>query len=89
MIGELFLDYAFTGLPASWTVRLSDPASGHTAELTSDTPWMQLYSGNAIGRVGLAVEPMTCPPNAFVTGENLITLKPGESHTTRYTIRTS
>jgi aldose 1-epimerase len=89
VIGELFVDYAFTGLPASWTVRLSDPASGHTAELTSDTPWMQLYSGNAIGRVGLAVEPMTCPPNAFVTGESLITLKPGESHTTRYTIKTS
>jgi aldose 1-epimerase len=89
VIGELLVDYAFTGLPDSWTVRLSDPASGHTAELTSDTPWMQLYSGNAIGRVGLAVEPMTCPPNAFVTGENLITLKPGESHTTRYTIKST
>jgi aldose 1-epimerase len=88
-IGELFVDNAFTGLPASWTVRLSDPASGQTAELTSDTPWMQLYSADAIGRVGLAVEPMTCPPNAFVTGESLITLKPGESHTTRYIIKGS
>jgi aldose 1-epimerase len=35
------------------------------------------------------VEPMTCPPNAFATGENLIALKPGESHTTRYTIKSS
>jgi aldose 1-epimerase len=30
---------------------------------------------------------MTCPPNAFVTGESLITLQPGESHTTRYIIK--
>jgi aldose 1-epimerase len=87
LIGELFVDCAFTGLPDSWTVRLTDPTSGQAAELTSDAPWMQLYSADAIGRVGLAVEPMTCPPNAFVTGERLITLKPGESHTTRYTIK--
>jgi aldose 1-epimerase len=89
LIGEVFIDCAFTGLPDSWTVRLSDPETGRSAELTSDTPWMQLYSGDAIGRVGLAVEPMTCPPNAFATGENLIALKPGESHTTRYTIKSS
>jgi aldose 1-epimerase len=30
---------------------------------------------------GLAVEPMTCPPNALRSGESLITLGPGESHT--------
>jgi galactose mutarotase-like enzyme len=28
----------------------------------------------------LAVEPMTCPPNAFRSGEALVTLEPGESH---------
>ena len=35
----------------------------------------------AVQRRGLAVEPMTCPPNAFRTGEALVTLEPGESHT--------
>ncbi|HEY1296256.1 MAG TPA: aldose epimerase, partial [Chloroflexota bacterium] len=30
-------------------------------------------------RRGLAVEPMTCPPNAFKTGQDLIVLRPGES----------
>jgi aldose 1-epimerase len=34
-----------------------------------------------LGRRSLAVEPMTCPPNAFRTGEALIRLKPGSSFT--------
>jgi aldose 1-epimerase len=29
-------------------------------------------------RTGLGAEPMTCPPNSFVTGVDLIALKPGE-----------
>ena len=32
-------------------------------------------------RRGLGVEPMTCPPNAFSSGEQLIRLEPGESAT--------
>jgi len=35
----------------------------------------------AVQRRGLAVEPMTCPPNAFRSGDALVTLEPGESHT--------
>ena len=35
----------------------------------------------AVNRGGLAVEPMTCPPNAFRSGESLVTLEPGRSHT--------
>ena len=31
-------------------------------------------------RTGLAVEPMTAAPNAFRTGEGLVTLQPGERH---------
>ena len=32
-------------------------------------------------RRALAIEPMTCPPNAFVTGTDLLTLAPGDSVT--------
>jgi aldose 1-epimerase len=32
-----------------------------------------------IARRGLAIEPMTCPPQAFRTGEGLIRLEPGQS----------
>ncbi|HLY85241.1 MAG TPA: hypothetical protein VKO84_01835 [Gaiellaceae bacterium] len=43
-------------------------------------PWMQVFTGDLpdIRRRGLAVEPMTCPPQAFRTGEGVIRLEPGE-----------
>jgi aldose 1-epimerase len=33
-----------------------------------------------VDRRSLAVEPMTCPPNAFRSGEGLARLEPGETH---------
>jgi aldose 1-epimerase len=89
VVGDLRIDNAFTGLPSPWTVTLADPASGRTISLTSDTPWMQIYTGEALDRAGLAVEPMTCPPNAFATGTDLVVLSPGETHTTSFTITSS
>ena len=87
VLGTLDIDNAFTGLGGGpWSVTLTDPDTGAKAVLTSDTPWLQLYTGSAIGRTALAVEPMTCPPNAFITGQNLIVLKPGESHTTTFRV---
>lgn len=83
---DLDIDNAFTNLPSSWEVCLTDPATGNSARLTSDTKWMQLYTANAIGRVGLAVEPMTCPPDAFITGDDLVVLKPGDEHTTSFSV---
>jgi aldose 1-epimerase len=95
LLGDLTIDYAFTGLaPAAdaagadrtWTVRLTDPESGRTTALSSDTPWVQLFTADPLDRSALAVEPMTCPPNAFATGTDLITLKPGETHTNHFTV---
>ncbi len=46
--------------------------------------WLQLYTGDAEpplpSRLGLAVEPMTCPPDAFNTGTDLVRLVPGDPH---------
>ncbi|WP_328327173.1 aldose 1-epimerase family protein [Kribbella sp. NBC_00382] len=83
---DLDIDNAFTNLPDAWEVRLTDPATGNSARLTSDTKWMQLYTANALGRVGLAVEPMTCPPDAFISGDDLVVLKPGDAHTTSFRV---
>ena len=43
-------------------------------------PYVQLFTGDlpSVQRRGFAVEPMTCPPNAFNTGEGLIRLEPGD-----------
>jgi aldose 1-epimerase len=42
-----------------------------------------IFSGDTVHpqsrrRQGLAVEPMTCAPNAFNSGEGLLVLEPGE-----------
>ena len=38
-------------------------------------------------RKAVAIEPMTCPPNAFVTGDDLLILEPGEAVTHTWGIR--
>ncbi len=43
-------------------------------------PFLQVFSGDipSIRRRGLAVEPMTCAPNAFRSGDGLLRLEPGD-----------
>jgi aldose 1-epimerase len=67
-------------------VRLEDPGTGRGASLWMDSsyPYVMLFTGDALPderrrRRGLGVEPMTCAPNAFQTGEGLVTLDPGET----------
>jgi aldose 1-epimerase len=47
-------------------------------------PYLMVFTGDRpdVQRRGLAVEPMTCAPNAFRTGDGLICLEPGASVTT-------
>jgi len=46
--------------------------------------YLMVYSGDTLAparrRRGLAVEPMTCAPNAFASGEGLVRLEPGDAH---------
>jgi aldose 1-epimerase len=37
-------------------------------------------------RRSVAIEPMTCPPNAFQTGEGVIRLEPGDTVTAQWGI---
>jgi aldose 1-epimerase len=90
-IGSTVLDHAFTDLERDESgiasVKLRDPDSGKQISLWVDQsyPYLMLFSGDTLPEVsrrrGLAVEPMTCPPNAFRTGASLITLEPGASCT--------
>jgi aldose 1-epimerase len=73
-------------------VSLRDPDSGRSVELAADDAhrWLQVFSGDTLGtraRESLAVEPMTCPPNAFNSGVDLIVLEPGEHHSAAFSIR--
>ena len=55
--------------------------------------WLQVFTSDPLEeelrRVAIAVEPMTCPPNAFVTAEDLLVLEPGEEVTHTWGIKAS
>ena len=77
----------------NWTVHLHDRWRGRSSMLWADEafPYLQLYTGDTMSdpllrRTALGVEPMTCAPNGFNTGEGLVELSPGESWTGRYGI---
>ncbi|WP_433468549.1 aldose 1-epimerase family protein [Spirillospora sp. CA-128828] len=77
-IDNAFADLNRDGAGRVWVV-LS--GGGRTVRLWADEahPWMEIYTAeNAPApRSGLGVEPMTCPPNAFASGEGVIDLEPG------------
>ncbi|WP_019482989.1 aldose 1-epimerase family protein [Arthrobacter sp. TB 23] len=94
-INDTFLDHAFTGVQyddGAATVSVTGP-DGHGAAVSfgSGCPWVQVHTGDlpkdpAGSRRGLAVEPMTCPPDAFNSGTDLVTLQPGADHTVSWRI---
>jgi len=63
---------------------------GVTMSWGRELPWVQVHTADRPepenDRVGLAVEPMTCPPDAFNSGDDLVLLAPGEAHTASWTI---
>jgi aldose 1-epimerase len=91
-VDETKLDHCYTDLErddagfARITVVAADGASGRTLWVDEGYPYLMVFTGDipAVQRHGLAVEPMTCPPNALRSGEALVTLEPGESHTARW-----
>jgi aldose 1-epimerase len=94
-VGSTTLDHAFTDLERDDDglahVRLQDPDQGTEVSLWVDEsyPYLMLFTGDPlpdVRRRSLAVEPMTCPPNAFRTGDALIRLEPGSSFTSTWGI---
>jgi len=94
-IGSTTLDHAFTDLERDGDglarVTLRDPDRGTEVSLWVDEsyPYLMLFTGDPlpdVRRRSLAVEPMTCPPNAFRTGDALIRLEPGSSFTSSWGI---
>lgn len=94
-LGPVKIDHAFTGISRDRAglarVRVLDPSgTGVELEWGAEWPWVQVHTGDKpVGpdRLGLAVEPMTCPPDAFNSGADLVHLQPGGSHSASWTIR--
>jgi aldose 1-epimerase len=95
-VADQSLDDPFTDLSRDGegdaTVTLRRP-DGARVELWMDRRYrfVELFSGDTLApdrrRRGLAVEPMTCAPNAFQSGDGLLRLEPGESLTSRWGAR--
>jgi len=81
------MDHAYTSIELDSTHRAQvtvtdDSGCGSAIEFDSSSPWVQICTADAPAegggnRGGVAVEPMTCPPNALHTGQDLIILQPG------------
>ncbi|KGN42062.1 aldose 1-epimerase family protein [Knoellia aerolata] len=89
-LGTQRLDTAYTDLAAPegrWTVTVAT-AGRPVVDVWGDAdafPWAQVFSGKAeadqSGEHGVAVEPMTCPPDAFNSGDSLLVLETGATWT--------
>jgi aldose 1-epimerase len=74
-------------------VTIADPHSDAKVTVWADDKfkYWQVFSGDTLHgerfRRSVAIEPMTCPPDAFRTGRDLIVLEPGETWTASWGIR--
>ena len=87
-VGDVRLDTAYTDVlrdeDGMW--RCTVAAGDRRATLWADAAfgWLQVFTAIAEerkGEVGIAVEPMTCPADAFNSGTSLVVLEPGQEWT--------
>lgn len=92
LLDGVWLDTPFRTGAAAHTLRGPDRSGvrlwtsvelGWVQVFTADPAHEQAYPGR--GRA-LAVEPMSCPPNALATGEDLVVLEPGQAWSGRWGI---
>ena len=97
LLRGLVIDHALTDVSAdedgAARVVLAAP-SGDATVLEwqpSVLPWVQVCTADRpepeLHRAGLAVEPMSCPPDALRSGEALVVLQPGERHSASWRLR--
>jgi aldose 1-epimerase len=89
-IGDTFIDHAFTGFTTNRARIVAGDGHGVEMSWNDACPWVQVHTADRpapeLSRIGLAVEPMTCPPDAFNSGTDLTVLAPGLSASASWTI---
>jgi aldose 1-epimerase len=89
-IGNVVIDACFTDLTrdadglARFVLAEPDGSARSVVWFDDNYPYVMVYTADTLPlperRRGIAIEPMTCAPNAFQTGEGLIRLEPGGTH---------
>jgi aldose 1-epimerase len=89
-VDHAFTDIAFDGSDSAELTLVDRGGQGVRMSWDRRCPWLQLCIPGpqrpAMHRKSLAVEPMTCPPDAFNSGVDLVVLQPGQSHSLELTI---
>ncbi|MCO8273401.1 aldose 1-epimerase family protein [Actinoplanes sp. TRM 88003] len=96
-IGDLVLDSTFGDIAHDadgiTEVTIADPSSDRKVVVWADDKfkYWQVFTGDTLHgerfRRSVAIEPMTCPPDSFRTGRDLIVLAPGERWTASWGIK--
>jgi aldose 1-epimerase len=96
-VGPAVLDTAYTTLERdedgrAWAA-LDAPGGAAGASLWVDPgfPYLMVYTGDTLPEVprrrrAVAIEPMTCPPNALRTGKDIVDLQPDQEWSARWGI---
>ena len=97
VIGSTVLDDCVTDVERDaeglGRISLRDPSAARGLDVWMDERfrYVQLFSGETLAperqRRGLAIEPMTCPPNAFRTGTDVLVLEPGAERSMTWGVR--
>lgn len=92
-LGEREIDHAYTGLARGedrcWQVELTTDALTSRVWGGPGLDWVQVFTGRARGEggvPGVAVEPLSCPADAYNTGVGLVRLEPGQTWTAQWGI---
>jgi len=96
VLGDLVVDDCFTDLErdsdglARVAFERPDGSASTVLWLDSAYPYLMVFTGETLPladrRRGIAIEPMSCAPNALQSGEGLVRLEPGVTHVARWGI---
>jgi aldose 1-epimerase len=82
-IGTARLDHCFTGLERDGRGRAVARVGRTTVWVDETFRYLMVFTGDGlpdVERRSVAIEPMTCAPNAFRSGDGLTRLEPGQAH---------
>jgi aldose 1-epimerase len=89
-IGPAVLDHCFTDVERDADGRAEVRLGATTLWADESYPYLMVFTGDPlpdVARRSVAVEPMTCAPNAFRSGHGLLRLEPGQAHASSWGIR--
>lgn len=91
VIDSAFTDLARDDEGRAWARLIAPDESRVELWVDEHYPYLEIYTGDTLApereRRGMGAEPMTCPPDAFRSGEGVLRLDPGQAVTSAWGVR--